>query len=158
MLLKATLNPNFNTPESKWPPHDRPAACVITQQYSSTTYISLCLLHHTEKFSRHFKKLVPQFFYFFRTVYDWNCVTWNCIKLWSVCTQVCVLDIWLHQGKRSWYSPERRPAPELVWILWGREKLAAPGRNWTLIAKSSSLFSHQIDQVIPVPVRLGNQS
>jgi hypothetical protein len=41
--------------ESDRPQHDRPAACVIAQQYSSTTCVSLCFHSRKEKFCAYFE-------------------------------------------------------------------------------------------------------
>jgi len=48
---------------------DRPqhycfAACVVAQQYSSTTFVSLCFHYWKEKFGAHFKNVI--FFTFFK--------------------------------------------------------------------------------------------
>jgi len=37
------LNPHCNTLEPDRPQHDRPAACVIAQQHSSATFVSLSI-------------------------------------------------------------------------------------------------------------------
>jgi hypothetical protein len=61
---KSSSNTKSSTLEPDWSLHYRPVACVIAQQYSSTTS---SFHYHKEKYcSRHF-------FYFF-----WNCV---CLKL-----------------------------------------------------------------------------
>jgi hypothetical protein len=47
--------------EPDWPQHGCPTACVIAQQYSSNTFISLLLHYHKEKFDA----LVKEFFVIF---------------------------------------------------------------------------------------------
>jgi hypothetical protein len=37
------------------PQHDRPAACVIAQQYSFATFVSMCFHSRKEKFGARFK-------------------------------------------------------------------------------------------------------
>jgi hypothetical protein len=37
----SSRNPNYKTLKCYQPQHDRPAACVIAQQYSSATFVSL---------------------------------------------------------------------------------------------------------------------
>jgi uncharacterized membrane protein YwzB len=44
------------------PQHDRPAACVIAQQYSSITFFSLC----KKKFDALFKKFTTSIFNFLK--------------------------------------------------------------------------------------------
>jgi hypothetical protein len=53
-----TGNPNSNTRERVQPQHDCTAACVIAQQYSSTTFISQYFHSGKKKFSMHFEKFV----------------------------------------------------------------------------------------------------
>jgi hypothetical protein len=43
-------DPISNTPENDRPQHDRPAACVIAQQYSCVTFVSLPFHSRKEKF------------------------------------------------------------------------------------------------------------
>jgi len=40
------------------PQHDRPATCVITQQYSSTFLVSLISSSRNERFGMRFKKVI----------------------------------------------------------------------------------------------------
>jgi len=42
--------------ELDWLQHDRSAACVIAQQYSSSTLMSLCFHSRKEKQGAHFRK------------------------------------------------------------------------------------------------------
>jgi hypothetical protein len=42
--------------ERDWPQHDRSAACVIAQQYSSSTFVSLCFNSRKEKQGARFGK------------------------------------------------------------------------------------------------------
>jgi hypothetical protein len=48
-------NSNSNTLEPDWTQRNRPAACVIAQQYSSPTFVPLRFLSRMEKFGA-FKK------------------------------------------------------------------------------------------------------
>jgi hypothetical protein len=50
LTRKAIWNPNCNTAESDLPQRDRPSASVITQQYSSATFIRLHFHSHKHKF------------------------------------------------------------------------------------------------------------
>jgi len=50
MVRKSSLNPNSNTMECDRRKHNSPASCVIAQQYSSTTFVSLGFHSHKEKF------------------------------------------------------------------------------------------------------------
>jgi hypothetical protein len=43
--------------------HDYPAACVIAQQYSSTTFISSHVHFHKGTFGMHFKNLIISFYF-----------------------------------------------------------------------------------------------
>jgi hypothetical protein len=52
------LNSNFNTLEPDRPQHDRSAACVIIQQYSSATFVSLGFHSRKGKFGAHLKNAV----------------------------------------------------------------------------------------------------
>jgi len=47
-----------NTQEHNRPQHDRPVACVITQQYSSATFFSLCFHSSKEKSSVPFRNVI----------------------------------------------------------------------------------------------------
>jgi hypothetical protein len=47
--------------------HDRLAACVIAQQYSTATVVYLRFHSLIEKFGRVLKTLLCQFLYFFKT-------------------------------------------------------------------------------------------
>jgi hypothetical protein len=40
------------------PQHDCFAACVVAQQYSSTTFVSLCFHYWKEKFGAHYKNVI----------------------------------------------------------------------------------------------------
>ena len=53
-ILVDTKTPN--TPETDWSQHGRPAPCVIAQQYSSTTFVSLRYHSGKEKFTTRLKK------------------------------------------------------------------------------------------------------
>jgi hypothetical protein len=59
----SSLNPNRNTLEPDRPQHNRPAACVIAQQYSSATFVSSCVHTCNEKLGVRFKTL-------FKTVFN----------------------------------------------------------------------------------------
>jgi hypothetical protein len=60
-MKESSLNANSNTVEPDRPQHDRPAACVIAQQYSSATVFSFRFDSRKEKFGSHFKKFVSSF-------------------------------------------------------------------------------------------------
>jgi hypothetical protein len=47
------------------PQYDCFAACVVAQQYSSTTFVSLCLHYRKEKFGPHFKNVIVSPFFTF---------------------------------------------------------------------------------------------
>jgi len=47
---QSSWNPNSNTLEPDRPQHDRPAACVIAQQYFSITLVILRCHSHKEEF------------------------------------------------------------------------------------------------------------
>jgi hypothetical protein len=47
------------------PQHDRPAACVIAQQYSSATFVTLRFSSPQRKFRRAFKKITSISFLLF---------------------------------------------------------------------------------------------
>jgi hypothetical protein len=51
------LKYNFSTPYLDQPQPYWPAACVITQQCSSTTYVSLCLHSRKDNIEEHFKNI-----------------------------------------------------------------------------------------------------
>jgi hypothetical protein len=53
---QSSRNPNSKTAESDGPQCNRSAACVIAQQYSSATFISLHFHYRKEKFVKRFKK------------------------------------------------------------------------------------------------------
>jgi hypothetical protein len=55
---------NSNTPEADRPQHDRPAACVIAQQYSSATFVSLRFISRKEKFGSCLNSNCNSFFTF----------------------------------------------------------------------------------------------
>jgi hypothetical protein len=55
---KSSLNPNSSTLEPDEPQHDRPVACVIAQQYSFATFVSLRFHSRTVEFGAHFKNVV----------------------------------------------------------------------------------------------------
>jgi len=44
------------------PQYDRSAACVIAQQYSSTTFVSLCFRSRREKFGTCLKNIITEIF------------------------------------------------------------------------------------------------
>jgi hypothetical protein len=51
--------------EPDWLQHGCPTACIITQQYSSNTFISLLLHYHKEKFDALFKEFFCNLHFFF---------------------------------------------------------------------------------------------
>jgi hypothetical protein len=50
-------NPKANTLEHQRPQHGRPTACVIAQQHSSGTFVSLSFHARQEKFGRRLKNI-----------------------------------------------------------------------------------------------------
>ena len=50
---QSSWNPNSNALEPDRPQHDRPAACVIAQQYFSVTLVLLRCHSHKEEFDPH---------------------------------------------------------------------------------------------------------
>jgi hypothetical protein len=50
--------------QQDWQQHDRPATCVIAQQFSSATLVSLRLLSRKEKFGTRLKNVIISFFIF----------------------------------------------------------------------------------------------
>ena len=50
---QSSLNPKSKTLEPDRPQHDRPAACVIAQQYSSVTLVLLRCHSRKEQFDSH---------------------------------------------------------------------------------------------------------
>jgi len=68
-IREAILNPNSSTLEPDRPQHIGPTACIIAQQYSSTTFVSLCFVHPRKKVGVSFNNFIISFFYFFL-----NCV------------------------------------------------------------------------------------
>jgi hypothetical protein len=61
---QSSWNPSPNILEPDRAQHDCSAVCVIAQQYSSTTLISLHFNSHKEKFSARFKIFLFNLFYF----------------------------------------------------------------------------------------------
>jgi len=53
---QSSRNPNYSTLEPHRPQYNRPVACVIAQQYSSATFISVRFHYRKEKFVTRFKK------------------------------------------------------------------------------------------------------
>jgi hypothetical protein len=60
MYKRVQLKPNSTTLEPDRLQHDQPAACVITQQYSSATLISFCNHFVLGKFNMHFKNVISK--------------------------------------------------------------------------------------------------
>jgi len=77
---ESSLNPNSNSLEPDRPQHDRPAACVIAQQYSSATSS-----HYTLTVKRKNPTFVSKMFAFSKLRKVSNCVAGNCAKSGSVC-------------------------------------------------------------------------
>jgi hypothetical protein len=59
---ESILNPTSETLEPDGPQHDCPSTCVIAQQYSSLTFVSLRLISHKEHFGVRLKMLLFHFF------------------------------------------------------------------------------------------------
>jgi hypothetical protein len=57
-------NPNFNILEPEGPLHDSTTACVIAQQYSSSTFLSLSFHLCKTKFDALFKNVIISFLFF----------------------------------------------------------------------------------------------
>ena len=64
-ITKSSWNPNTNTLEPDWPQHDRPAGCVIAQQYSSSTCVSRSFHSRKEKFGARLTNLVIYIYTYF---------------------------------------------------------------------------------------------
>jgi len=62
-IAESSLNPNPTTLAPDRPQNDRPAACVIAQQYSSAKFVSLRLHSHMEKFGARFKNVTDFIFF-----------------------------------------------------------------------------------------------
>jgi hypothetical protein len=60
---ESSWHPNSRTLELDRPQRDRPAACVIAQQYSYATFVSLRFHFHQEKFGAFFKDVTNLFSY-----------------------------------------------------------------------------------------------
>jgi len=56
-------NPYPNTAETGRPHYDRPTACVIAQQYSSATFVSLRFQYRKEKIRALFKNIFSVFYF-----------------------------------------------------------------------------------------------
>jgi hypothetical protein len=55
---EVSLNPNSSTLEPDLLQLDRPAACVIAQQYSSATFVSLCAHYRKGQFGARLKNFI----------------------------------------------------------------------------------------------------
>jgi len=64
---ESRLYPCSSTLETDRLQRERRAACVITQQYSSTTFLSLRFQHRKENFGSRFKNVISFFFHFLKT-------------------------------------------------------------------------------------------
>jgi hypothetical protein len=64
----SSWNPNCKTLQSDWQQYDRPNACVIAQQYSSATFVSLHFHPHKEKFGACLNNFIIYFFFYFLKV------------------------------------------------------------------------------------------
>jgi hypothetical protein len=58
-----SLNANSHTLKPDRLQHDRPAACVIAQQYSSVTFISLFFHSHKEKYGERSENVIILIFF-----------------------------------------------------------------------------------------------
>ena len=65
---QSSWNPNPNTLEPNRPRHDRTAACVIAQQYSSATSVSLRFHYRKKKYDTRWKIRSFRFYFFFNCV------------------------------------------------------------------------------------------
>jgi hypothetical protein len=74
------LKPKFQHTGTRSAAAYPPRACVVAQQYSPTTLISLRSHSRKEKFDES-QKCYFILFIFFLTAYVWTCVGWEC--LWS---------------------------------------------------------------------------
>jgi hypothetical protein len=79
---------NSSTLESDRPQHNSPIACVIAQQYSSATLVSLRFHSCTKKIRRTFQNYhyFNFFFYVLKIGLFQNYITWNCVS-----RRVCML-------------------------------------------------------------------
>ena len=59
----SSRNPNLNTLELDRPQHDRPTACAIAQQYSSTTFVCLRFHIRKEEFGARFNNAILYSFF-----------------------------------------------------------------------------------------------
>jgi hypothetical protein len=57
-IRESSLNPNSNTMETARPQYDHPATHIITQQYSSATFVSLRFQSHKDKFGARFEIII----------------------------------------------------------------------------------------------------
>jgi hypothetical protein len=64
-IWESILNPNSSTPEPDRPQHVSPTACVIAQQQSSATFVSLCFVPTKRKFGVFFNNFISSFSIFF---------------------------------------------------------------------------------------------
>ena len=69
--------------------------CVIAQQYSSATFVSLHVHSHKKKFDARFKIFFSLFFF-----WVWNCVTSSCVRR-GVCTCFC---FWFEAKQGYWHK------------------------------------------------------
>ena len=76
-------NPNCNILETDRPQHDRPATCVIAQQYSSAAVIPLHFQSREENLGAFGECYYLTFFNLFSSAYVWNCGTLNCVIRWA---------------------------------------------------------------------------
>jgi hypothetical protein len=89
-------NANSNTPEPDRPQHDRPATCVIAQQYSSTTFVSLRFYSRKKKIRPRFQKcFIPISFSLALKLRAWNCITWRCVSRGASALTIKVMLGWV---------------------------------------------------------------
>ena len=95
-----------NTLETVRPQHDRPFACVIAQQYSSATVISLRFLSREENCVALFKTTLFHFFTFFLNCVAVKLPTWILPKSGSVCVKISSISIMLSYWEAASTSKE----------------------------------------------------
>ena len=103
--------------ESERPHHDYPAACVIAQQYSPTTFVTWRFHSHKENFGSHFRNVIKPIFFFFtflKAASVWYCASLNCVMWTKYVYRPCgwtrvgseLESMWMWVMALSWYVPD----------------------------------------------------
>jgi hypothetical protein len=90
-------NPTSSTLEPDRLYHDRPTVCVIAQQYSSITFISLRLHSRKEKYGAVYKNVITLFLNILELLM-FKLRNLILRKSESVCVSVCLYKKFMHQG------------------------------------------------------------